>query len=36
MLFIKEDSEEEKLYNNIMIELNELQMSLYEKNTDEE
>lgn len=33
--FIKEDSEEEKLYNNIMLELNELQMSLYKKNTDE-
>lgn len=27
--FIKEDSEEEKLYNNIMIALNELQMKLY-------
>lgn len=34
--FIKEDSEEEKLYNNIMIELNELQMSLYKKNTTKE
>lgn len=32
--FIKEDSDEEKLYNNIMIELNELQMSLYKNNTD--
>lgn len=34
--FIKEDSDEEKLYNNIMIELNELQMSLYKKNTTKE